>query len=246
MKILMLHGYAQNATTFRLKLRRLEEGILKAHPDTQFVYPNAPIRLRASDVPGCEGLSTNGHEDDSDGLELRAWFQLRYVQDPPCGLSQSLGELARVLQSQVPFDGVVAFSQGTVVAAMVASLLQGESRWDAYVKALGISSSIMAYPEAFLGLRHPPLKFGVLYAGRVGKASYYDWIYKAPRVETPFCHIVGSWDPLVEHDERDAVLEKLQGSGRSVVVVHGGGHFVPTDGRNVDCVVKFVGECIRR
>ncbi|KAM0722271.1 hypothetical protein Q7P37_001712 [Cladosporium fusiforme] len=241
MKILMLHGYAQNGQIYRHKLRRLESRLCKEFPNTSFAWPDGPLELSASDVPGYE--PSHGSIQDPEGLELRAWFHLRYVQDPPLGLSQSLDMLAEVLRRDGPFDGVIAFSQGTIIAAMLASLLQGKSRYRAYEEALQLSSKTMSYPKAFLDILHPPLKFGVLYAGRVGRASYYGWLYESPQIETPFCHFFGLWDPMVEHEERAAVLERLSGGNGSLAIVHAGGHFVPTDNDNCDRLVDFVTEC---
>lgn len=238
MKLLMLHGYSQNRDTHRRKLRKLEERLRNQFLGVELHWLEGPLKLHASDVPGYE--STCVELNGSPGPELRAWFYLRYVQDPPHGLCQSLDLLAEVLNRDGPFDGVVAFSQGTVIAAMVASLLQGKVRFEAHEKALRISAHIMPYPEAFLKVQHPPLKFGILYAGRVGRTSYYDWLYQSPPIDTPFCHFVGLWDPMVDHEERDAVLAKLSSNSLSTTIIHGGGHFVPTDDDNNDRVVDFI------
>lgn len=52
--------------------------------------------------------------DPNDQPELRAWFHLPHVVDPANGLQVSLDYMATVLARYGPFDGVVAFSQGTV------------------------------------------------------------------------------------------------------------------------------------
>lgn len=245
MKILMLHGYAQNTDTFQRKMRRLEERLRTIFPNTDFTWPEGTLPLRMSDISGHEpaGFSTEPHSTLSP--DLRAWFHLRYVQDPPHGLFESLDMIAGVLKRDGPFDGVVAFSQGTVLAAMVASLLQeGGVRHRAYEEALRSSRGpIMPYPAAFKNLEHPPLKWGILYAGRVGRTSYYDWLYECPRIDTPFCHFVGMWDPMVDHEERDAVVAKLSSNEKSATIVHTGGHFAPTDKANNERVVDFIELC---
>jgi hypothetical protein len=151
--------------------------------------------------------------------------------------------LAGILERDGPFDGVIAFSQGTVLAAILASLLQGEPRSDACQRALRTSPDAMPYPEAFINLEHPPLKFGILYAGRVGTTRYSDWLYEDPPIDTPFCHFVGKWDPMVDHEERDAVLAKLSAGKKSRAIVHAGGHFVPVDDDMVQHVVHFIADC---
>jgi len=101
----------------------------------------------------------------------------------------------------------------------------------------------MPYPEAFINLEHPPLKFGILYAGRVGTTRYSDWLYEDPPIDTPFCHFVGKWGPMVDHEERDAVLAKLSASKKSRTIVHTGGHFVPVNDVMVHHVVEFIAAC---
>jgi hypothetical protein len=244
MKILMLHGYSQNSGTFQRKLRRLEERLRKSFPDTELIWPEGPLQLHPSDVPGYDLAS-----DDRLGLqgpELRAWFHLRYVQDPPHGLFQSIDMLAEVLERDGPFDGVIAFSQGTILAAILASLLQGQTRLDAFQRTIQTSPVVMPYPEVFTKITHPPFKFGIMYAGRVGRTRYSDWIYENPPIDTPFCHFFGKWDPMVDHEERDAVLAKLSSRPESRTIVHAGGHFVPVDDVNNGFVVEFVAECSDR
>jgi hypothetical protein len=237
----MLHGYSQNSRAFQRKLRRLVERLYQTFPNTELVWPEGPLQIHPSDIPGYQ--PANNERQSHEGPELRAWFQLRYVQDPPHGLFQSLDMLAEILKRDGPFDGVIAFSQGTILAAILASLLEGQTRVDAFHRASQISPDIMPYPDTFINLRHPPLKFGILYAGRVGTTRYSDWLYEDPLIDTPFCHFVGKWDPMVDHEERDAVLAKLSGSKESRTIVHVGGHFVPVNDEMVRHVVDFIAKC---
>lgn len=235
----MLHGYAQTGDTFRRKVRKLEDSLRQLDAKAEFVYLDGPIKLETHDIPGNTGAYHHKGEHD-----MRAWFDLRIVRNPPTGIHRSLDLLAVVLKDQGPFDGIVAFSQGTVVGAMVASLLQGDIRRRAYEDALEQSDDILDYPESFLDIRHPPLKFALFYASRVGTGDYSGWMYQHPRIETPFCHFYGEWDPMVSYEERDAVLERVRGDEGAMVVAHGGGHFVPTDCRSTETACRFVKQCM--
>jgi len=175
---------------------------------------------------------------------MRAWFDLRIVRNPPTGIHRSLDLVAAVLKSQGPFDGIVAFSQGTIVGAMVASLLQGDVRRGAYENALERPDDILAYPGSSINIRHPPLKFALFYASRVGTGDYSGWMYQHPRIETPICHFYGEWDPMVSYEERDAVLERVRGDNGAIVAAHWGGHFVPTYCRSTETACKFVKQCM--
>lgn len=241
MKLLMLHGYTQNGDAFKRKLRRLTDRLDQAFPGITYEWPDGPLQLNPSDIP-IEGDRTR-YADCAGGLGLRAWFSLRYAQDPPEGLMQSLDLVAEVLKRKGPFDGMIAFSQGTVIASTVAALLQGRIRHRAFEEADRRSAKVMPYPKSFLDVSHPPLKFAVLYAARVGRGSFYDWWYE-PSIATPFCHFIGLNDPKVDHAEREAVLRKLSSHRRSSLAVHGGAHFVPTDRRNSDMAAEFIASAV--
>jgi hypothetical protein len=246
MKVLMLHGFTQNSWTFQRKLRRLTERLHKTFPDTELVWPEGQILLNPSDIPG-----TNYERQTVEGPEIRAWFHLQNMEaleDPKSGLLEGINMLVEVLQREGPFDGVIGFSQGTVLAAILASLLQGKTRLDAFQRAGQTYPHIMPYPEAFTKIRHPPFKFGILYAGRVLASPttvFFDWLYEDPPIDTSFCHFVGKWDPMVDHHEREAVLTRLCG-GQSRTITHGGGHFVPVDDGAISHVVDFIVECSNR
>ncbi|KAM0714728.1 hypothetical protein Q7P37_009745 [Cladosporium fusiforme] len=243
MRILMLHGYAQNGNTFCRKTCRLVERIRELHPDANFSWPDGPVKLRTNDIPGFEGKSDDSR--DQEGPDLRAWFDLRYAATIPPGLPESLMVIADVLRREGPFQGIIAFSQGTLLAAMVASLLQGDARRIAHRKALGAARAVVQYPCAFQDLVHPPFKFGVLYAGRVGRGRHYDWLYENPSISTPFCLVSGKWDPMIEADEQEAAVGRLIHDGqKSTVIVHKGGHFVPMDRDSNERVVGFISEAM--
>lgn len=185
----MLHGYAQTGDIFRRKTRRLVDEIRNAHPHATFVWPDGSIMLGTGDIPGFKAGEYDERADES--AELRAWFHFRYVSEAPPELFGSLTAMAHILQNEGPFDGVVAFSQGTVIAGMVASLLEGEERWQAHCTASHCSAKLMEYPPVFRILQHLPFEFGVMYADRVGRGRYFDWLYENPRISTPFCVVWG-------------------------------------------------------
>lgn len=144
-----------------------------------------------------------------------------------------------ILKRKGPFDSVVAFSQGAVIAAVVASLLGVKVRRKAYEDAYRISTEVLPDPQSFIGIEHPPLKFAVLCAGRVGSGSFSEWVYQ-PRISTPFCHVIGVLDTAVTYQKHRAELETLASNPSSQVIVHAGAQFVPSDKHSICAIASFI------
>lgn len=237
MKVLMLHGYTQTGQLFHAKTRVLEKHLSKVFPGISLSYPTGPLRLKATDVPGVDASTI----DDPDAIEAYGWWRRSNTQDPPeyMGLDKGLEVVAKVLESEGPFDGVMGFSQGACMAAMVTSLLEGDSRRQAFKNAQSKSSLAISYPSSFEKLNHPPLKFCVLYAGFVAPGERYRGFYESPHIQTPSCHFIGSLDTLVEESRTQALVDAF-GGVNTQVVTHPGGHFVPSGKQYLDIVGAFM------
>ncbi len=238
LRILMLHGYTQNGKLFHAKTRVLEKHLKKAFPSVSLSYPTGPIQLKATDVPGFDP-STAGDPDD---VEAYGWWRRADTSDPPeyVGMGRGFETISQVLQSEGPFDGVVGFSQGAALAAMTASLLEGNPRKQAFKNAQEKSSFAIPYPSSFDSLSHPPLKFCVPYSGFIAPGERYRAFYESPTIQTPVCHFIGSLDSLVEEKRTNALINACGGAEKTQKVVHPGGHFVPTGKQFLDVLVAFI------
>ncbi|KAI1616970.1 dihydrofolate reductase [Exophiala viscosa] len=238
MKILMLHGYTQSGALFHAKTRATEKRLQKAFPGISFSYPTGPLRLRPSDVPGFDPASS----EDPDSIEAYGWWRRADTADPPeyDGLEDGLQTVAKVLESEGPFDGVIGFSQGAALAAMVASLLEGESRKQAFEKAKSRSPLAISFPASFERLDHPPLKFCAAYCGFRAPGERYRGFYEDPHIQTPVCHFIGSLDSVVEESRTQALVDATGGPEKTQVVTHPGGHFVPSGKPYLDAIAAFI------
>lgn len=253
MKVLVFHGYTQSGPFFQRKTLRLQKHLQKAFPGTAFVFPTAPVQLKPSDLTdGRHEKVLSGDSDvgalpdilqrssPGDDVENYAWFKLHHTQEPPDGLLQSLNMLADVLKKEGPFDGVIGFSQGSALAGLIASLLEGPARREAFKRHLALYPTSFPYPEPFKNLKHPPLKFGVTYGTYMGLGKTYSAFYEDPLIETPFCHFQGLYDPVVGTEMREAVKNARIGSNRCYRIVHPGAHIVPLDLPYMDAVVDLI------
>ncbi|KAK5090997.1 Family of serine hydrolases 3 [Lithohypha guttulata] len=238
LKILMLHGYTQSGSLFNAKTKALEKSLRKAFTSVTLSYPTGPMKLRASDVPGFDSSKV---EDESDEVEAYGWWRRSNTSEPPeyVGIEEGLAVVADTMKREGPFDGVMGFSQGAAMAAMVSSLLEGKSRSEAFKAAMAKSKLSMSYPSAFADLDHPPLKFCISYSGFVAPGERYAAFYE-PTIRTPMCHFVGSLDTVVEEARTNKLIEAAGGPTRTSVIVHPGGHFVPNNRQYIDTVVAFI------
>src|SRR5437667_274191 len=163
LKILMLHGYTQSGPLFHAKTRALEKHLHKAFPGTTLVYPTGPLHLNPADVPDFKSASAADVAD----AELYGWWRRSNTADLPeyLGFEDGMAAVAKILAKEGPFDGVIGFSQGAALAAMLASLLEGPWRRDAFGHFCAESPLSIPFTPSFESLHHPPLKFGVIYSG---------------------------------------------------------------------------------
>lgn len=238
-RILMLHGYTQSGPLFHAKTRALEKHLQKAFPGSMLVYPTGPLRLNPADVPGFESASST---DAKDNVEVYGWWRRSNSADPPeyLGLEDGLAAVAQVLATEGPFDGAIGFSQGAALAAVLASLLEGPPRREAFNHFRSESPLSIPFPASFESLQHPPLKFGVMYSGFVAPGQRYKAFYDHPRIQTPTAHFLGSLDSVVDEGRSRALIDACGGEEKARVIWHPGGHFVPSGKQHLDTLVDFI------
>lgn len=244
LKLLMLHGYTQSGTLFHAKSRALVKHIQKAFPlhEVDAVYPTAPLRLKSSDIPGYEP-SDKAEEEET---EAYGWWRRSNVADPPLyqGMDDGLAAVAKVIAEQGPFDGVIGFSQGATMAAMVASLLEPgrKEAFEYFEKDTSEGAPGIPWPTAFEQLQNSPLKFALLYSGFRAPGPRYRAFYEHPSIQTPGLHILGTLDSVVDESRSKALMHSFAGEPEKdgSVVFHPGGHFVPSQRPYLDAAVQFI------
>ncbi|CAD0113551.1 unnamed protein product [Aureobasidium uvarum] len=223
LKILMLHAKTQRVK--KLLEKSLASLPIKTDPPINGIdlfYPTGPFRVSSADMNGAEV------REDANG-----WWKLRERGEPQDGVIEGLETVAKVLRENGPMDGVMGFSQGAALTAMVASLLE-VGRADAFAKVAGG----MEFPESFAQLQHPSLKFGVCFSGLLNKHDAYTAFYE-PKIQTPILHVLGSMDTIVEESESLALAERCV-DGDGMIIRHAGTHTVPSSERDIAAVIQFI------
>ncbi|KAJ7905146.1 FSH1-domain-containing protein [Mycena leptocephala] len=209
--------YSQNATIFSKRLGALRKQCGKS---IDFVFVDGPKILQPVDLvgatPGATSTATTldalgASEAIEPNTESRAWWTWNNTRSNALGLPESLALLRDVLKTRT-FDGVLGFSQGAALAALLAALLEHPHAYSPFL--------IDGQPP------HPPFKFCVAVSGFRLSEPIADAIY-GTSFATPTLHIIGRNDIIVI-EERSQSLVKISANAR--VEEHDGGHFVPSKG----------------
>lgn len=219
-------GYTQSGPLFRAKTRALEKIVTKALAPVPLVpvlvYPTAPNRLLARDIPGYQppapppGQQDAGDHDGDYQPDTWAWFRKDEATGTYRLLAEGMAAVAAAIREAGGVDAVCGFSQGGAMAAVVAAALEPERP----VPQGPDGSWALALRDANGGR---PLKFAVSYSGFFGPVDALKWCYE-PKIKTPTLHYVGSLDTVVDESRSQGLIDRCQDP---VLVVHPGGHHVP-------------------
>ena len=116
LKVLCLHGYRQNETTFRERTGALRK-LLKKHID--FVFISAP-----HEIPEPVNLSRPEEERERGWWFSRAGrsYNAMDTTDFCIGYEESLQVVKETFETQGPFDGLLGFSQGAAFVSLLLTL----------------------------------------------------------------------------------------------------------------------------
>ncbi|AMD22170.1 HGL170Wp [Eremothecium sinecaudum] len=113
-RLLFLHGFLQNAKLFSEKSSGIRKLLKKANIECN--YMDGPIELQKSDLPF--------EIDDSKWQEIeyaqinKAWCYHSNISRE-LNISKAIASISKYIQENGPYDGIVGFSQGAAIAAIV-------------------------------------------------------------------------------------------------------------------------------
>ncbi|KAL8791254.1 MAG: hypothetical protein Q9213_000211 [Squamulea squamosa] len=247
-----LESYTQSGSLFHSKTRALHKALTKALPtySIHLSYPTGPIHLDPADIPGYNGPSTGEAERDLE--PAYGWWRRKDVPHPSkngeteivyTGIQDGFARIAETIREEGPFDGVIGFSQGACAAGMVASLLE-HGRQDTFSSPISQKDGMETepFPPSFTALRHPTLKFAIIYSGFIAPGTRYSGFYN-PSLKTPTLRFLGALDGVVEEGRSQGLINVCESAK---VVTHPGGHFLPSQRPWLDAAVGFLKECLEK
>ncbi|KAJ1935769.1 hypothetical protein EC988_008388, partial [Linderina pennispora] len=117
LRVLCLHGYEQDASVFRVKIKHL---VREMAEQVEFVFATAPNVLRPFDYSGMDSLLQQSLIQSGNTISRvrHGWYtQLSDTPEITHGLENSVAYLQGMLEELGPFDGIFGFSQGALMAA---------------------------------------------------------------------------------------------------------------------------------
>jgi hypothetical protein len=237
----------QSGPLFHAKTRALEKALAKQLPEhtLSLHYPTGHLALSPADQPSFfSSSSPEPHDVNSNAF---GWWRRDTAEPlgPYLGFEEGLEQVAGIVRDEGPFDGVVGFSQGAALAAMLASLLEDGSEREEAFRRRKTTTGGMAYPASFLkeGERgrqrvHPPLRFWVAYSGFRAESELYQAFYE-PKIRTRALLVLGTLDTVLPIERVEALADVCV-EGREAVVEHAGAHYVPCDKRMVGVLAGFI------
>ncbi|CAM4980906.1 unnamed protein product [Rotaria socialis] len=195
LKILVLHGFRQNANS----LKRSGKNLFKSLKDVAtFTFANAPLPYNSMNEGKEELSAAFGDENSPETSYQRIWWNSSADSKTYHHLDVSLHYIDKLFQSEGPFDGIIGFSQGASLCAILCALQPfGNISFD----------------------------FSILISGFTPRAACYEHLMQPNSIKNqPSIHIYGVNDALVDNDrtiELAAIFEN------PLVLSHPGGHFTP-------------------
>ncbi|XP_074045300.1 esterase OVCA2 [Macrotis lagotis] len=210
LRILCLAGFRQSERGFREKTGSLRKAL----------RGRAELVLLPGPHPVPEPAPPAGPRPPQE--EPRAWWfsepgaaAFSALEEPAeCrGLEAALGAVARAVADLGPLDGLLGFSQGAALAALVCALGQaGDPRF-------------------------PPLRFVILVSGFIPRGPALAPPFQRAPLGLPSLHVVGDSDRIIPAPESLRLAGRFSGA---VTLRHPGGHFIPAAAAQRQAYLQFL------
>ncbi|XP_075052789.1 esterase OVCA2 [Mixophyes fleayi] len=198
LRILALHGYYQNERSFWERTGALRKNLKKR---AEIVMISAPLVIPCTDTDSREEGGDDPREDP------RAWWfsdpeesSFNAMEDAKScsGLEESLNAVAKAFSELGPFNGILGFSQGAALLAILCLLKQrGDPRFQ--------------------------FDFAILVAGFKSSACDHAEFYKEP-ITVPSLHVYGDTDRVIPGEMSQGLASHFVDP---VILTHPGGHYIP-------------------
>ncbi|KAM6163113.1 esterase OVCA2 [Rhynchocyon petersi] len=215
LRVLCLAGFRQSERGFREKTGALRKAL---RGRAELVCLSGPHPVPEAADP--DGAGPHAGSCPPEQQPRGWWFSeeaavFSALEEPTVcwGLQEALDAVAQALSKLGPFDGLLGFSQGAALAALVCALGQaGDARF-------------------------PLPKFTILVSGFCPRGhGLQEPILKAP-LSLPSLHVFGDTDRVIPSQESMRLASQFPGA---VTLNHSGGHFIPAAAPQRQAYLEFL------
>lgn len=228
-KVLCLHGFLQNGKIFSDKSSALRKLLKKNGFELDFI--DAPIELEQKDLP-FEIEEDKWEEIVNAGIN-KAWMYHTSISKD-LNIEKALEVVSKRIEENGPYVGIIGFSQGASISAIIANTIKSKYKQDYFKFAIHISGYTFTEPKEensdklvitskYLEDFTPPID--------------------DPEYKTKNIIIYGSNDNSVPA-VRSEYLAALYPDELKSVYKHEGGHFVPTKKDFINPIIEVVKESV--
>ncbi|EPY50840.1 serine hydrolase [Schizosaccharomyces cryophilus OY26] len=191
-------------------MRALRERLVD---DVEFYFPTGPIELSND-----KGQSDYSDEDSLDGSSITwGWWRIdEYGDSKTLEPKTSYEHLASYIREHGPFDGIMGFSQGTNLAANLATFV-----------------TLPKYQNYF---GQKPFRFGMFFSGYY-RALAIDGETHIMKIEMPTLHFLGKFDNVLSTESSTTLIRICEDSQ---VLFHPGAHHIPSPIAYVEAAADFI------
>lgn len=238
-RFLCLPGYFQGGQVFAEKTSEFRK-ILTKYPGYEIDYLDPPIVIPRKE---CLSFSIGATEEAAE----KKWKQLVARNTNRCWgdwqdgiyklFEESYAYVVNHIKQNGPYDGIIGFSQGAAMAALVASSthLTGLEAFKVAVLFSGYAFTVANFPVS----EEEMTELFEHYAVRTTLNEKYVRLYSnRGSMKTSVITVYGTEDGVVP-PVRSQFLASLYGD-KSTIFVHDGGHYVPKKKQILDPIVEKI------
>ncbi|VVD00128.1 unnamed protein product [Leptidea sinapis] len=116
MKILVFHGYRQNAKSYKAKIGAIRRTLVRS---SQLIFLSAPHQVAREDDDSSDEDERSSCVDSEDNT-----FSGKCLGGPAIGFEETLRLIEDTVKEHGPFDGLMGFSQGACLVGLLAAMQQ--------------------------------------------------------------------------------------------------------------------------
>ncbi|WWC87909.1 uncharacterized protein L201_002809 [Kwoniella dendrophila CBS 6074] len=211
-RVLALCGFTQNSYIYSRQIG----AVRKACKNVEFVFLEPPVVVEKADLPWSDNLDQFGSNATTDEAAQtaettpRAWWVTANEMKTYKKFDETVAYVHDFLTKNGPFDGIMGFSQGAGMAAIICALLEKP----------GLHPNWQSEPSL------PKFKFAIFVGGFLPKAESHDFTPYFPLPSSlATLHVCGKNDTLITVERSKTLSDKCENAR---VEEHDGGHYTPS------------------